>query len=68
MADVSLINNVLLAGDPLFPEDTDLIVQRGYLKVGDPVPDGWRVLTGNPRESLVARVVHRYEVEEPSDG
>lgn len=63
---VASITNRLLDGDPLAPESTDIIVQRGYLRVGKPVPDGWRVLTGNNHESTVYRVAFRYEIEEES--
>lgn len=56
----------LLQGNPLEPQSGDIIAQTGYLTVGEPVPDGWRVLTGNERESLIARVVLRYEVQESS--
>lgn len=61
---VSSITNGLLEGDALAPASTDIIVQRGYLRVGKPVPEGWRVLTGNQYESTVYRVAYRYEIEE----
>lgn len=54
----------LLHGDPLAPSSTDLLAQTASLPVGEAVPDGWRVLTGNPRESLVGRVAYRFEAEE----
>ena len=60
---VTVRTNTLLEGDALAPQWTDLIVQRGSLDVGQPVPAGWRVLTGNNDSSLVARVVYRFEVE-----
>ncbi len=60
---VTVHTNTLLEGDALDPQSTDLIVQQGSLDVGQPVPQGWRVLTGNLDTSLVARVVYRYEVE-----
>jgi hypothetical protein len=46
--------NYLLSGDPLAPSSTDLIAQTKSLAVGERVPDGWRVLTGNE-----ARVANR---------
>lgn len=53
----------LLEGDPLSPASTDLIVQRAMLEVGEPVPaGGWRVLSGNDRFSIIARVVYRAEI------
>ena len=42
----------------------DLIAQQGYLAVGERVPEGWRVLTGNAISSLVARVAYRFEIED----
>jgi hypothetical protein len=45
------MQNYLVSGDPMEPCSTDLIAQRKLLKVGLAVPDGWRVLTGNVRES-----------------
>jgi hypothetical protein len=53
----------LVNGDPMNPESGDLIAQTGVLKVGEPVPDGWRVLTGNSEYSTIARVCLRYELE-----
>lgn len=54
----------LVDGDALVPDSLDLIAQTGYLDVGDPVPAGWRVLTGNANRSLVARIIYRYELDE----
>jgi hypothetical protein len=55
--------NYLLSGDPLEPSGTDLIAQTKSLAVGARVPDGWRVLSGNERESTIARVAYRFEAE-----
>lgn len=60
---INFIENTLLRGDPMSPQCNDLIAQTGRLDVGQPVPDGWRVLDGNMRDSLVARVVLRMELE-----
>lgn len=57
------INNQLLRGDPLAPSDYDLIAQFAFLNLGDPVPDGWRVLDGNMHHSEIVRVVFRHEEE-----
>ena len=57
------INNQLLRGDPLAPSDYDLIAQFALLNVGDPVPDGWRVLDGNMHHSEIVRLVLRHEEE-----
>jgi len=55
--------NILIEGDPLAPNDSDIIVQEAHLNVDEPVPEGWRVMTGNNRSSLIMRVVYRYEIE-----
>lgn len=47
--------NTLIDGDPLSPSSTDLIAQVSTILVGDPVPEGWRVLTGNSTHSQIAR-------------
>ncbi len=41
---------------------SDLIIQTVRIKVGEKIPEGWRVLTGNNEESLVARVILRAEL------
>jgi hypothetical protein len=60
---ITVDSNKLIGGDPLDPSSTDLIVQIGRIDVGEPVPDGWRVLTGNNDSSLVARVIFRFEAD-----
>jgi hypothetical protein len=57
---------ILLKGDPMAPDSTDVIAQFDSLAVGERVPEGWRVLSGNVRESEIARVAFRYEIEESS--
>lgn len=57
------IENDLVRGDPLDPKGVDLIAQIARVPVGQPVPDGWRVLTGSGRDSMIARVAFRFEVE-----
>lgn len=57
---------ILLSGNPFEPCGSDVIVQFDSLAVGSPVPDGWRVLSGNERQSEIARVAYRYEIEEES--
>jgi len=60
------IRSTVIDGDALAPADTDLIAQVAQLAVGEPVPEGWRVLTGNAHTSQVARVCYRFELgEEP---
>lgn len=58
------MTNYLLSGDPMEPGATDLIAQTASLAVGERVPDGWRVLSGNERTSTIARVAYRFEIEE----
>lgn len=59
-------NFVLLRGCPMDPSPGDTLAQFDSLAVGQPVPDGWRVLSGNLSSSEIARVVYRYEIEEES--
>lgn len=61
---VKHIKTSLVSGDALEPTDTDILAQQGYLEVGLEVPEGWRVLTGNIRESLVVWIGYRYELGE----
>jgi hypothetical protein len=58
------MTNYLISGDALSPCQSDLVAQTKSLPVGQPVPDGWRVLSGNLRESTIARVAFRFEAEE----
>jgi hypothetical protein len=48
----------------LQPAPDDLLVQLDTLAVGQPLPEGWRVLSGNIHNSEITRVVMRYEIEE----
>ncbi len=41
---------------------SDLIIQTAWLKVGEKIPEDWRVLTGNDEESLISRVILRAEL------
>jgi hypothetical protein len=58
------ITFTLVEGNPFDPRSDDLIVAYGRLNVGEPVPAGWRVLTGNSQSSLVVVVGYRAELEE----
>lgn len=60
---MSIVRSRLVDGDPLDPTPGDVIVQFATLAVGKPVPEGWRVLSGNIHSSTIARVVQRYELE-----
>tara|TARA_R110000787_G_scaffold240348_1_gene346629 strand:- start:311 stop:811 length:501 start_codon:yes stop_codon:yes gene_type:complete len=57
------MENTLFSGDPMNPEDADMIVQSDHLQTGKPVPDGWRVMSGSAEWSLIMRVAYRYEIE-----
>lgn len=61
------IRSTLIDGDALNPSSVDLISQVATLDVGQPVPEGWRVLTGNARTSQIGRVAYRYEIEDKPD-
>ena len=53
----------LITGDPFAPQYSDLIVEIFRLKVGAPVPDGWRLnMDGNLTTSEITRVVTRGEL------
>lgn len=56
--------NILVRGDALEPSSYDLIVQTKHINVGDPLPEGWQVLSGNARMSEIARIVYRCDIEE----
>lgn len=43
---------------------SDVIAQIETIRTGDPIPEGWRVLTGNAMFSQMARVALRYEIED----
>lgn len=55
--------NHLVQGDPILLSDADVICQISVINVGEPVPEGWVVLTGNDRISKIARVMLRYQIE-----
>jgi hypothetical protein len=57
------LNFTLIEGNPMDPASTDIIMARGRLNVGEAVPNGWRVLTGNMQSSDVVTVGFREEME-----
>ncbi len=61
------MRHTLIEGDPMSPSGSDLIAQTDTLDVDKPVPEGWRVLTGNERFSLIGRIAFRSELEEDAD-
>jgi hypothetical protein len=62
---ITVTANHLINGDPMDPNDFDLIAQEGFLDVNLPIPgkDGWRVMTRSVHHNSVARVAYRYEIE-----
>ncbi len=61
---ITSITSQMLKGDPFEPASGDIFYQEGRLAVGEPIPEGWRVLDGNMQDSLVVRVAMRYEIED----
>lgn len=61
---VSVLRHFLVEGNPMAPKSCDVIVQTGRAPTDVPLTDGWRVLSGNSRTALVARVVFRREITE----
>lgn len=59
-----MMQRYLISGDPLAPSSGDMIAETQSLAVDAAVPDGWRVLSGNERFSLIGRIALRYELEE----
>lgn len=57
-----MTQTVQITGDAIDTCSSDLFAQIDTLAVGLPVPDGWRVLTGNSRWSQIARVAMRFEI------
>ncbi len=57
------MSNILISGDPLDPQGSDLIHQTTSLDVGKPVPEGWRVMTGNNLTSTITRTAYRDELD-----
>jgi len=51
----------LVEGDAMVPEAYDLLTCVGRLAVGEPVPEGWRVVSGNNSSSLVVATAYRIE-------
>jgi hypothetical protein len=66
--DVYGISATLIQGDPLDPDDCDVLCLIGLLKVDKPLPDGWSVLSGNMHHSQVGTVMLRYEFIERKGG
>jgi hypothetical protein len=55
------ISATQISGDALDPQCGDVLALQGLLNRGEPVPKGWRVLSGNAHTSTVAAVILRYE-------
>lgn len=58
----------LISGDPIAPDDTDILFQSINLPLkhvprgGNDATNGWRILSGNMHGNTWARVVLRYEL------
>lgn len=59
----SQIENKLVTGDPMLPNENDLIAQIATVKTSTVLPFGWLVLTGNPQTSMIGRIAFRHEIE-----
>jgi hypothetical protein len=64
---ISIMSSKLYSGDAMDPGSTDIIIQEGLLDVGQPVPEGWTVMTGNNTHSVVMRIAYRYQIEEADE-
>lgn len=64
---VMVSDSYLIRGNPLEPDQFDIIAQVGTLNVGEPLPEGWIVTTGNNRVSEVWRIAYRGTINEESD-
>lgn len=56
-------SNHLVSGDALSPQPSDIIAAFATITVDQPVPEGWRILSGNNLVSTVAFIGYRYELE-----
>lgn len=54
----------LIRGNAMQPEADDLIMVRDLLPVGKPVPEGFKVLSGNNHNSEIVGLFMRYELKE----
>jgi hypothetical protein len=54
----------LLSGDPMDPQTSDVIAICKTLAVGEPVPDGFRVISGNTHISEIWGIATRFDIEE----
>ena len=64
MTKVNHIKFTMYDGDTMDPSSTDLIIMEGRVEVGQPIPEGWTVHTGNQFDSQVTRIAYRYQIEE----
>ena len=60
---VKIIRSTQLDGNPFEPNGFDMFAQVGLLSTSESVPDGWKVMTGNHMQSVVARIVYRHEID-----
>lgn len=60
---LAITETTLIDGDALTQFASDILVQQGIIDVGEAIPTGWTVLTGNDKHSLVTRVIYRGDLE-----
>lgn len=60
---MQFFKRTLIEGDPMDQSRLDLIAVQATLPVGEPVPHGFRVMTGNANTSHITAVLYRYELE-----
>lgn len=65
--DPNFITSVMIQGDAIKTNSTDLIAQLATINVGEPIPEGWSVTTGNMHYSEIVRIVYRYQIEEEAE-
>jgi hypothetical protein len=61
MGSVYGIQYTQINGDAMALSASDLLFAQGMLEVGQSVPDGWTVLTGNAYSSMVYAVGYRFQ-------
>jgi hypothetical protein len=61
---IRVVTSTLLRGDPFETSDDDTIAQIGMIDVGEKIPFGWNILSGNEHYSEIGRVALRYEIEQ----
>lgn len=61
--------NVLVEGDPMNPNEYDLIAQSTSMRDGKVPPgDGWNILAGGHAYNHWARIVYRHTIDGEKEG